>query len=198
MGAAHRAHDREPEPGAAGVGLAAEALERLGQTRGRHGVNRRTAVLHPQLDRPDARASLHVHVPAGAVVANAVLDQVGRHALEQRGVTLDLGVVEPGGQAYALVRRMPLGIFDCGLDGRVEVNGATAQQVRLASGQNQQAGEKRLGTPARVHHGFGHAQQLIEIWLRVGERHLSLGSDDGQWAAQLVARVGHETLLACE
>ena len=90
MGLGHRADDREPEPGAATVvprGRRARTARSAGP---RRGLQRRPGVGRPSARaRPSCLAGAHVDVPAGAVVAHGVLDQVGHQPLQQPPVAGD-------------------------------------------------------------------------------------------------------------
>ena len=67
-----------------------------------------------------------------------------------------------------------------------------------AAGQHHQPVEQRLGAVGRLEHDLAHLAQLGDGRVGVGQRHVGLGADHGQRAAQLVARVGDEAALGVE
>ena len=195
MGVGDGADDRQAEPGARAVGVALQALERLGEAADVLGPDHRTGVLDTRT-KPgrvvtrtlppmtlwrtafSTRLATRRSISGGSPVSGAAVRSVS--------------TVTPRAAASAAV------VSAGGAGGDGEVDRLAARQHLLAAGQHHQRVEQHLRAVGGLEHRLAHLAQVGDVGVRVGERDLDLGADDRQRRAQLVRGIGDEAALAVE
>ena len=194
----HRVHDRQPQPGAAGVpgagGVAAgEALEHVRAQRRRDAgavvddLEHRPAALGPQPGgrRRPARGCGCARWPAGWPAPGAAGP---RRRAPRTGV---VGQVEPPAVAGA----GRVGVADRVDDQRGQVDRSSCASVAagVQPGQQQQVlDQRRTSAAPRTRPGAARARRRSGTSLPLAAHQLGVAADRGQRGAQLVAGVGDE------
>ena len=88
--------------------------------------------------------------------------------------------------ALILALAVPLGRYIAAADDGGDVDELLVTGRRLATGQQQQAGDQLLAAINGLEDGLGHCPQLARRGAGIGEGDVDLGSHDRQRRAQLV------------
>ena len=162
------------------------------------GRDDRPGVSHRQDGVTVAGAGSDLDIPAGDVVPDGVVDQVGHQLLNQERVTVEDGGLDVGVDVQAEAADPGLGGGQGGAGDVRQVQGLALAGVGFAAGQ----GEQRLDEAFLL--GVGGEQFLADSppgaggARRVGEGDLEQGAFPRQRGAQLVRGVGGETPLGVE
>src|ERR1035437_6383978 len=183
---------------AAAGGARAEPLEGLEQAVDVGGRDDLPGVAHRQDGVTAAGPGGDLDIPAGDVVPDGVVDQVGYQLLNQERVTVEDGGLDVGVDVRAEAADPGLGGGQGSAGDVRQIQGLALAGVGLAAGQ----GEQRLDEAFLL--GVGGEQLLADSppgaggARRVGEGDLEQGAFPRQRGAQLVRGVGGETPLGVE
>jgi hypothetical protein len=178
--------------------LPPELLERLEQAADLTGRDHLTGVPHREDGLPGGGAGGDLHPPAGHVVPQGVVGQVGDQALDQARVAQDRGRAQRGLHAdAALAGFLITGRGDVTGDGG-EIGGLRLLDAPFAAGQREQRADEPFLLLAEGQRLLAGRPQRLRGRGRVGHGHLEQGPLRGERGAQFVRGAGHELPLRRE
>ncbi len=144
------------------------------------------------LDRADSDPATRV------VVAHGIVDEVGDHALEQHAIAAGQCGLERGVDRDLVLIDRRLRTVERVLGSGGEINRFLGCRSHLADGERQERLDGGFGPLDGSVDSGRHRLQLLGRPVRLGERDLDRGSHRRERRAQLVRRVGDESLLTGE
>ena len=190
-----RAHDREPQPGAAAPRVAVEPLERLEQVASTAVPSTSPLFTTATTLRP-SRLEMVTDSPAGRLWRTAFSIRFATSLLSsRRSPATDAGLRSAVPQAGSV------GVGRDALDRQAAALARSTGSRRVPrprAREREQRLDQALAAVHRVVHGFGHGSQLVRRGIGIGEGDIDFGADDRQWRSQLVRRVGDEATLGGE